>query len=406
MTNIKNTNLVRFDDKLVYHGSYQLSAKAIKTLCYIAAKYVDPKNMVDLPRPIFVSLNELSIALSDGRAGFRSNSLYETIESLCEELVTAKIRFKSDVKVEGKDLHGYVSWCADAVPEKRDGVPGINFTFGIYMSQFLINLSRYVALYRPELNRLNSGYSIRLFQILKGIYNKKQKYRKVFREVYAVDQLRYLMAVEDKYKDFRFFNRDILKSAVREINQNTSIFIIDLIKIRRAGRKTTHLEFVFTENKKGQAEVPQFDPKQFVDFVPKEKDLKTLTYAEYKAYELLLDFHIKPGIAFKQILPEIGGSEVAGFEDYFITAALDHFRATARNQQNPSVAAATFVKWWVKLRVFDTTSEVWTKIHERVIQSKKSLQKSNPQAFDNRLHAREMTHEEFKIWWEENSMVQ
>ena len=116
---------------------------------------------------------------------------------------------------------------------------------------------------------------------------------------------------------------------------------------------------------------------------------------------MLLDFHVLPGIAFKQILPEIGGSESVGFEDYFIAAALDHFRATASNQQTTIIAAKTFVTWWVKLRIFDTTSDVWSKINERVIKSRKKLEKENPDAFDNRLYAMELTHEQFKDWWEE-----
>lgn len=393
------TDLVRFDDRLVYDASYKLSARAIKTVCYIAAHYVDPKTQNDLPRPIFVPLSELASALSDGRKGVKSSSLYSNISSLCEELVNAKIRFKTDVKVEGKDLDGFISWCSDAVPTEKDGVKGISFGFGVYMSQFLIGLSRYVAVYRPELNRLNKSYSIRLFQILKGIFNKRKKYRKVFKKVFGIDELRYLMDLRDKYKAFKMFNDKVLKPSIAEINKSTSIYVVSVDMIRRSGRKISHIEFTFTDNKKNAGKTIILDYSTFGDYLPTDEEIASLTFAEYRAYNLLIDFQVKPGIAFKQILPDISGSEVQGFEDYFIIASLDFFRASSSNQESNQIAAATFVNWWIKLRLFDTTSDVWIKVMERVIKEKKELQKENITAYDNRLYAREMPHQEFKEWW-------
>lgn len=399
------TDLVRFDDRLVYDASYKLSARAIKTVCYIAAHYVNPKTQSDLPRPIFVPLSELASALSDGRKGLKSSSLYANISSLCEELVNAKIRFKTDVKVEGKDLDGFISWCSDAVPTEKDGVKGISFGFGVYMSQFLIGLSRYVAVYRPELNRLNKSYSIRLFQILKGLFNKRKKYRKVFKKVFSIDELRYLMDLRDKYKAFKMFNDKVLKPAIAEINKSTSIYVVSVDMIRRSGRKISHIEFTFTDNKKNAGKDMITDYTTFVDYMPTEEEIKSLTFAEHRAYDLLVDFQVKPGIVFKQILPDINGSEVQGFEDYFIIAALDFFRASSSNQQSNKIAAATFVSWWTKLRLFDTTSDVWVKIMERVVKEKKGLQKKNAIAYDNRLYAREMTHQEFKTWWNDQQGI-
>jgi hypothetical protein len=393
------TDLVRFDDRLVYDASYKLSARAIKTVCFIASHYIDPKTAKDLPRPIFVPLNELAKALSDGRQGKKSNSLYANISSLCEELVNAKIRFKTDVKVEGKDLDGFISWCSDAVPTEKNGVKGISFGFGIYMSQFLIGLSRYVAVYRPELNRLNKSYSIRLFQILKGLYNKRKKYRSVFKKVFSVSELRYLLDLGDKYSSFKIFNDKVLKPALKEINKNTSIYIVSMDTIRRSGRKISHIEFTFTENKQSTGGEVNFDFSKFQDYVPSKEDIDTLTFAEFRAYQMLVEFQVKPGIVFKQILPDINGTETQGFEDYFIAAALDFFRSSANNQQTNKIAAGTFVNWWIKLRLFDTTSEVWSKIIERVVEEKKTLKKKDPTAYDNRLTAKEMTHVEFREWW-------
>ena len=141
------------------------------------------------------------------------------------------------------------------------------------------------------------------------------------------------------------------------------------------------------------------DYSKFQDFIPSEEDLASLTYAEFQAFQMLVDFHIKPGIAFKQILPDISGSETQGFEDYFVASALDFFRDSSYNQQSNTIAAATFVSWWTKLRLFDTTSDVWAKIIERVVEERKALKKKNSVAYDNRLYAKDMTQAEFKKWW-------
>ena len=42
---------------------------------------------------------------------------------------------------------------------------------------------------------------------------------------------------------------------------------------------------------------------------------------------------------------------------------------------------------------------------ERVVQERKVLQKKDSVAYDNRLYAREMTHNEFKIWWKDQQEI-
>ena len=401
----KMNNLVRLDDKLVYHGSYNLSAKAIKVLFHAIAKYIDPFSEDQQISIIDIPLKEVAASITETDTDKRVNksgSLYESIDKVCDELSNARIKFRSDVDVDGIDLKGYINLCS-VVPRMIDGEKHISLGIDPFMKQFLFGLSQYVLTYRPEVNRLKSGYSIRLFQMLKGIARKKGKYGiKVFREIYAVEQLRFLFEAEDTkaYQEFKHFNNLIIKKSVKEINANTTIRVQEVKNIRTKGRKVSHLEFVFTEQEPSEA-LNYVSPTNANDFTPAEEDIAKLSKAEYEAFRMLEDFNVKPGIAYRKILPEIKGSSSEGFEDYFVAFCLAHFKKWSNSMDDANKAAATFVSWWTKKKIFDTTSDVWSKINEQVIEKKKELRKKQPDVYHNRMTAQKMTRQEFIDWWKE-----
>jgi len=401
----KNTHhIVRLDDRLVYHGSYSLSAKAIKIIFYVIAKYIDPKDtnktlpIIDIPlKEIAVAITETDIAKKNNWSG----SLYKSINEVCEEMSSTQIKFHSDVEVDGLKLKGFINLCS-VFPRMIDGEKYISFGFDPFMAQFLFGLTKYVLTYRPEVNRLRSGYSIRLFQMLKGHARKKAKFgANIFRETYSVDNLRFLFNVGDAYAEFKHFNNLVIKKCMNEINDNTTIKILKVNKMKKGGSRTTsHLEFVFTEQEPNE-NLSFTDANSTKGFVPKEVDVDKLSLAELQAYEMLVEFGVIEGIAYRKILPEIKGSESEGFEDYFIRFCLNHFKKWSNNQGNRKKAAATFVNWWTKNEIFDVTSDVWTKANEQVTAQKKQLLSKNPDAYQNRMVAKEMTYKEFAVWWKE-----
>jgi len=398
----KTTNIVRLDDRLVYHGSYNLSARAIKIIYYVVAKYIDPQDASPSLPIIDIPLKEIAAAITQTDRNKKNNwsgSLYESIGEVCEEMSNTQIKFNSDVEVEGIQLKGYINLCS-VVPRVINGEKHISFGFDPFMAQFLFGLTKYVLTYRPEVNRLRSGYAIRLFQMLKGYARKKAKFGAThFKETYAVEKLRFLFNVGESYPEFKHFNNLVIKKCISEINANTTIRIIKVNKLKNGGsRVTTHLEFVFTEQ----------DPKEKLqisgesnssNFVPDQDNINKLTKAELQAYEMLTKFGVIEGIAYRKILPEIKGSESEGFEDYFIGYCLKHFKEWTNVQSDTKRAAATFVNWWTKSKVFDITSDVWTKINEQIVGYKKGLIKNDPDAYQNRMVAKDMTNGEFIDWW-------
>ena len=255
--------IIRLDDRLVYHGSYSLTTRATKTICYVMAKYVDPGSS-SLPDVIRVPVADLHRALMDGRVGKASKSFYSEINRLCDELTSSRIVFQSDVKVDGLKLEGQVYWCSAVVPKRDKGARYIDFYFCKYLEQFLLGLSKYVRLYRPELNRLKTGYAIRLFQMLKGERNRKEKFGKKSVYVFEVERLRFLLGLGEKYKGYKELKRWILEPSIRQINEETTVRVLDVVEIRRrGGRKVTHLEFHFVSQ----------SPQAYVGYVPEGKPL-------------------------------------------------------------------------------------------------------------------------------------
>lgn len=396
MSNSKYSyDLIRFDNRLVYQGSYHLPVRALKTLCHIIAKYVDPL-AEDLPDDLHIPLKEIESAIKMNE-GANWKSLYTDIDEICRDLTSNPIRFKTQIESNGVKLRGYINWCSSAVPYRNDnGKVMVRFGFDKMMSHFLLGLVEYVRLYRPELNRLRRSYGIRLFQMLKGIRNKRGKYEQMSVEEYEVEHLKFLFALTNKYKEFKDFNKRVLKPSVAEINEKTSVLILKVEPVR-LNRRIVSLKFHFTDQEpsepfKTSRKPPSLRPKGTVT----DKDLASLSYAKENAYRMLTEFGVEPGIAFLRLLPTIKGSEFSGYEDYFVEFALRHFKLWAKQQKNKDQSAATFVTWWTKKGVFDVESDVWSKMTEKIIVAKKKLQINDPLKWENRQLAKNLTTAEFK----------
>jgi len=384
----QNFNVVRLHNDLVYKGSYHLPVRALKTLCFLVAKYVDPR-ADELPSELHVPLTEIVDAIKQNE-GATWKSIYQEVDAICRDLTSNPIHFSEKVEIKGTQIKGYVNWCSSAVPYRdENGNVYIRFGFDKLLSQFLLGLAEYVRLYRPELNRLKRSYGIRLFQMLKGIRNKREKYERVSRERYELEKLRFLFALGDKYAEFKDFNKRVLKPATLEINEKTSVQILDVKPIRR-NRRIVALEFVFTDQELNGSAIGTT-----VSGPSKEELETTLTFAQHKAYTTLIKFGVTPGIAFRRILPSVKGGVVNGYEDKFVEFALIYFKTNAKKP-----VPGAFVKWWTGQSVFSPNREkgggAWAEIHEQVVTFKAGLEGEDGERFWNREEAKDLTYRTFK----------
>lgn len=83
--------------------------------------------------------------------------------------------------------------------------------------------------------KLNSSYSIRLYEILK-------QWEKVRTKKFEVEKLKEMLGANaDSYNIFSEFERRVLKPAKNEINEHTDIFVI--YRKIKTGRSISHIEF-------------------------------------------------------------------------------------------------------------------------------------------------------------------
>ena len=209
---------------------------------------------------------------------------------------------------------------------------------------------------------------------------------------YTVERLKFLLKVSDKYEQFKYFNDQVIKPAIKEINEKTSVKIISVDKLRE-GRQVKGLAFRFIDQKMDEQQISVARLSKSGDFVPSQEQINKLPKARKMGYESLVQVGVKPGIAFQQIIPEIKGSELQGFEDKFVEFALEYIRRKANNFNG-----GVIVNWWLKKQTFDPQSEfgaVWASITEEVILFKREMQQKQKEAWSNRMLAREMSAAEF-----------
>ncbi len=110
------------------------------------------------------------------------------------------------------------------------------------MKPFIQNLQKNFTQYHIEnIKNLKSGYSIRIFELLK-MSAYKGKYR------VELDSLKKMFGIEDKYKFYANFKKDVLEVAKRELKEHCEIYF-EYREIK-TGNKVTEIEFkIFRQSK-------------------------------------------------------------------------------------------------------------------------------------------------------------
>jgi hypothetical protein len=329
----------------------------------------------------------------------KHGSFRERLQDSVNNLVSCQISFPSTFTIDGIQFRNVINWFQYCVTKQDEyGQVYLEFAFSEILKPFLLNLKEYVKLNPVDILKMRSAYTIRMYQIFKAEFDRVGKLRQA-KVSFSLIELKELLGIEDKYNtgDLKDFRNRVLNKIRDEVNeQSTSIQVS--YTYMKSGKKVTGVTWIVTDKNsdtdtlaKTKKKIKDTDPE---NFVPSQKDTATLSRAQLKAFELLVEFGIYEGIAFKQILPSIGGSEIRGFEDFFIQKAILAFKGKAKRADAP-----TFVKWWHELKVFEVGSDLWSAITEGVIEDKKKLEADNPEAFDNRMKAKDMSGAAFEAWY-------
>ena len=118
-----------------------------------------------------------------------------------------------------------------------DKVKFIKVKWSPYLAPFILEIKRGFTLYEIKtFLSLDSIYSKKLYRFLKKLH----KYGRV--EV-PIEEIRFFLEVEDKYRDFYDLEKVVLKPAIEEINKKTDLYVEYTTKREGKGNKVIALIF-------------------------------------------------------------------------------------------------------------------------------------------------------------------
>lgn len=388
MGSTKHNQVARIENFFIFNAKYNLTAKEQKVILYLIAQ-INPVKQERFHEQT-VPIKDLQKLLIE--KGKKNGSFYTEMEKFSDRIMEKRAYFDTEVELEGKRIPGRINFFQSISPiHNEKGDVCLEFLFSEKLKPFLLELKEYVGIDFKEVLMLNSGFSIRMYQIFRAHRDRMAKYERNSKLTYSIQELRSLLGVADKYKDWRNFKRIVLDKVKKEINAHTNIKMT--ITTERAGRKVTGVIFNFSDKDRSRALA---SPKSPTLFSLKVDDL---TRAQLFAHDLLLAYGVKDNIVLEMIA-KIVNKEFLGFEDWYFEEVLQLFESKT-NQGDGPAKAGTLVTWFLKLRVFEQDDNK-AKVMEKIQARKKSLRQGKSQAWDNRLVAKEMTWREFEVWFAAN----
>jgi plasmid replication initiation protein len=202
-------------------STYKLTLQEQRILLVLASK-VQPSDDI-LKTYHFRTKDFIEIIGNKKGTGF-----YTYIKQIVNELQTKRLTIKKD----GKEFN--YNWVITSIYEDNKGY--ITLQFHPELKGFFLELKEKFTSYQLEnVVRLNSVYSIRIYELLK-------QYERIRKRKLTLEDLRYFLGIEkDKYKQYGHLKNKVLLVAQKEINEKTDIqFTFSEIK---TGRKVTGFEF-------------------------------------------------------------------------------------------------------------------------------------------------------------------
>ncbi len=172
----------------------------------------------------------------------KRNNIYKAVESAAKELAGKRL----DISRDGKEI--YVSWLSYVEYVEGSGIVKVEFHRSL--KPYLLQLQEYGNFTKYQINHVinfKSQYSIRLYELLKQkFFTAEGKKIKKFNRFFKLDDFRLILGIPEKeYKIFNNFRVRVIEPAVKEIIDNTDIFIEEVL-YGKAGSKITDITFFVT----------------------------------------------------------------------------------------------------------------------------------------------------------------
>lgn len=211
---------------ILIESTYKLSLQEQRILLIMASK-VQP-NDETLKTYRFRAKDFIEIVGNKKGTGFYSY-LKEIVNGLQTKILT--------IKEKGRQRN--YNWVITSIYEENEGY--ITLQFHPSLKYLFLELKEKFTSYQLEnVVRLNSVYSIRIYELLK-------QYERLRKRELTLEELRHFLAIEPtKYKQYGHFKSKVLAIAQKEINNKTDIHF-EFVEIK-TGRKVTSIEFIITSS--------------------------------------------------------------------------------------------------------------------------------------------------------------
>lgn len=191
-----------------------------------------------VPKPKGQKYHRISIKELCHLTGYRQKDFFYLDKQL-EEMQTTLVRWSGS---NARDW-GRVQFLGHVYYEEKTGM--LEYSF----SEKLIELVRQNRLYNRldmgSMRELNSKHSLALYELCTG-YRETDAYSKGTGWRLLPDIKHYLCGDRKAYPQFKIFNREVLKPAIKEVNESTDITVEMLT--RRQGRSIHALRFLVKSN--------------------------------------------------------------------------------------------------------------------------------------------------------------
>ena len=226
--NKERTELVVKSNEIIRNIRYSLSATEMKILAYVISKIVAEDTELKKVRFRIYDYMEVAGLTKIGGSDYRR--LKKSIQEL---------RDKSWWIKEG-NTETLFAWFDTAKINKNTKEVELTLSESLtpYLVQLKSNFSKYELI---NVLCLKSKYSIRLYEIFKS-------YLWLGKWEVKVEDLRTLINMSDRYRDFTEFKRNILNPSIREINKYTDL-TVELTDTIKSGRSIDLLKFSIIEKK-------------------------------------------------------------------------------------------------------------------------------------------------------------
>lgn len=193
-------------------------------------------------------LYSVSVADYAALSGTESHSVYKELADAALRLKRREVWIKEEPNGQGKRQRTLVTgWVQSIMYVESEGRVELRFTKDMlpYLTQLTEQFTRYTL---GDAGRLNSGYAIRLYELL-------CQWRDAGERVVSVEWLRHAFMLDGKYPAIKDFKRWVIVPAVEQINEHTSLWV--KWDQRKTGRRVSHLVFRFGEKASAISDKPR-----------------------------------------------------------------------------------------------------------------------------------------------------